>query len=77
MAIISFVGIYLLLLSSIIGYGYFFSNNISTYNKNANIGFLGIYGVFVLTLVSYLTNLILAHNYIHNYIIIFLGIFFL
>ena len=76
MAIISFVGIYLLLLSSIIGYGYFFSNNISTYNKNANIGFLGIYGVFVLTLVSYLTNLILAHNYIHNYIIIFLGIFF-
>ena len=49
MAIISFISIYLLLLSSIIGYGYFFSNNISTYNKNADIGHLGIYGIFCLT----------------------------
>jgi hypothetical protein len=76
MPIISFIGIYLLLLSSIIGYGYFFANNISTYNKNANIGYLGIYGIFILTLVSYLTNLILPHNFIHNYIVIFLGLFF-
>ena len=63
MPIISFIGIYLLLLSSIIGYGYFFANNISTYNKNANIGYLGIYGIFILTLISYLTNLILSHNF--------------
>ena len=76
MPIISFIGIYLLLLSSIIGYGYFFANNISTYNKNANIGYLGIYGIFILTLISYLTNLILPHNFIHNYIVIFLGLFF-
>ena len=76
MPIISFIGIYLLLLSSIIGYGYFFANNISTYNKNANIGYLGIYGIFILTLISYLTNLILPHNFVHNYIVIFLGLFF-
>ena len=76
MPIISFIGIYLLLLSSIIGYGYFFANNISTYNKNANIGYLGIYGIFILTLISYLTNLILPHNFIHNSIILILGFFF-
>ena len=76
MPIISFIGIYLLLLFSIIGYGYFFANNISTYNKNANIGYLGIYGIFILTLISYLTNLILPHNFIHNSIILFLGFFF-
>ena len=76
MPIISFIGIYLLLLSSIIGYGYFFANNISTYNKNANIGYLGIYGIFILTLISYLTNLILPHSFIHNSIILFLGFFF-
>jgi hypothetical protein len=76
MAIISFIGIYLFLLSSIIGYGYFFSNNISTYNKDVNIGYIGIYGIFFLTLISYLTNLIIPHNFIHNYIIIFFGFFF-
>ena len=76
MAIISFIAIYLFLLSSIIGYGYFFSNNISTYNKDANIGYIGLYGIFFLTLISYLSNLIIPHNFIHNYIIIFLGFFF-
>ena len=76
MAIISFIVIYLFLLFSIIGYGYFFSNNISTYNKDANIGYIGLYGIFSLTLISYLSNLIIPHNFIHNYIIIFLGFFF-
>ena len=75
MQIISFIGIYLLLISSIIGYGFFFSNNITTYNKDANIGYLGIYGVFFLTLISYITNLFFPHNFIHNYIIIFFGLF--
>ena len=76
MATISFVGIYILLLSSIIGYGYFFSNNILKYNKNANIGYIGIYGIFLLTLISYLSNLFLPHDFIHNYIIIFFGLLF-
>ena len=76
MPIISFIGIYLLLLSSIIGYGYFFANNILTYNKNTNIGYFGIYGIFILTLISYLTNLSISVNFFNNAFTSFSGTIF-
>ena len=76
MEFIFFILTYFLLTLNILGYGYFFAKNFSTYNKNTNIGYLGLYGIFLLTFISYLTNLVVKHDYLHNSIILILGIFF-
>ena len=76
MEFIFFILIYFLLTLSILGYGYFFATNVSSYNKNTNIGYVGLYGIFLLTFISYLTNLVVKHDYLHNSIILILGIFF-
>ena len=76
MEFIFFILIYCLLTLNILGYGYFFAKNLSTYNKNTNIGYVGLYGIFLLTFISYLTNLVVKHDYLHNSIILILGIFF-
>ena len=76
MEFILFILTYFLLAVNVIGYGYFFATNISSYNKNANIGYIGLYGVFLLTFISYLTNLVVKHDYLHNFILLILGIFF-
>jgi len=59
MELIVFILTYFLLSLNIIGYGYFFAKNITTYNKNSHIGYIGLYGIVFLTLISYLTNLII------------------
>ena len=76
MELIYFVLTYFLFTFTIIGFGFFFAKNISAYNNYSNIGYLGLYGVFLLTLISYLTNLIVKHDFLHNYIILIFGIFF-
>ena len=76
MELILFILTYFLLAVNVIGYGYFFATNISSYNKNTNIGYIGLYGVFLLTFISYLTNLVVKHDYLHNFILLILGIFF-
>ena len=76
MNLLNFILIYLVFTFSIIGYGNFFALNFTKYNKNSNIGYKGIYGIFFLTLVSYLTNLLFSHGYFHNFTILMIGIFF-
>ena len=76
MQLINFILIYFFFTFSVIGYGYFFSKNFTVYNKASSIGFIGIYGIFLLTLISFLTNLFIKHDYFHNIIIILVGIFF-
>jgi len=76
MEFIFFILIYFLLTLNILGYGYFFAKKVSSYNKNTNIGYVGLYGIFLLTFISYLTNLVVKHDYLHNSIILILGIFF-
>ncbi len=76
MELIYFVLTYFLFTFTIIGFGFFFAKNISAYNNYSNIGYFGLYGVFLLTLISYLTNLIVKHDFLHNYIILIFGIFF-
>ena len=74
MELIVFILTYFLFSLNIIGYG-FFAKNITTYNKNSHIGYIGLYGIVFLTLISYLTNLIIKHDYLHNVIIQIIGIF--
>ena len=62
---------YFLILYSIIGYGRVFT----LINSNYQVGsFNGLLGVALLILISYFTNLFFAHNFLHNSLIIFLGL---
>ena len=75
MQFVVFILTYFILAFNVIGYGYFFSKNLTAYNKSPNVGYIGLYGIVFLTLISYLTNLILKHDYSHNFIIHIIGIF--
>ena len=77
---IIFVVSFYLILISIIGYGYlvekFFFRKI-VYLKNSidiNI-YTGFYSLALLTIVSLITSLFVPHNYLHNLIIFFFGLF--
>ena len=80
MNIIEFIITFSILLFSIIGYGYFFSKNFTSYNNftknNISIGYIGILGIFFSILISYFTNLLIPHNSVHNIIFLLIGIFF-
>ena len=62
-----------LILFSIVGYGYQFA---SFGILKSDIGFKGLIGIFILIIISIITNYFLPHNKIHNSIIIILGLFF-
>ena len=63
---------YWLITFSIIGYGILF-NNFFLKDTN-NIGFIGIYGIFSLTLLSYLINFFLPHTESINVLILLVGL---
>ncbi len=73
MELVSFILIYFFLTFSVIGYGFLFSKYLTKYNKYSNIGYLGLYGIFTLTLISYLSNFFFKHDYLHNSLVIFVG----
>jgi len=70
-----FIFYYLLILFSIIGYGFFFLRLCKLDTRLENFGYIGIFGIFVLIIYSYLSNLFIAHTEIHNVLIILLGTF--
>ncbi len=76
MELILYILTYFLFAFNVIGYGNICAKKILSFNDRANIGYIGIYGIFTLTLISYISNLFIEHNYFHNLIILFLGIFF-
>ena len=62
---------YFLILISIIGYG----TLIDSKEKNLiSIGFLGLKGLFILIILSYFTNFLTPHNFIHNSVILIIGV---
>ena len=65
---------YFILIFSILGYGKFFC---LLCKENFNLGFTGLIGILFLIILSYLTNFITTHGYIHNLTIIALGLLFL
>lgn len=60
---------YILIFFSIVGYG----TTLSKKNENS-IGIIGFSGIFLLILISYITNYIFHHGYYHNSIILLIGI---
>ena len=62
---------YLIILFSIIGFGYLSSKILSI---RLSLGELGISGILLMTILSYITNLAFPHNFIHNSILLVVGL---
>ena len=59
---------------SVLGYGIIFSYICDKEYLNQNIGIIGLAGCFFLIFISYLTNIFIGHGYLHNAIILFIGL---
>jgi len=68
---------YWVIIFSIIGHGLLFSKFILKQpNSNINIGYIGLYGIFSLLLISYFSSFFLAHDLFFNLIIIIFGLIY-
>ena len=76
MPIIIITFYFLSILISIIGYGYVSSKIFKIDISHKDLALYGLLGIVVLTFISYLTNLFVAHNFIHNLVILIFGISF-
>ena len=58
---------------SILGVGFFFQQQVLK-SKLINLGLIGLYGFFILTIYSYFSHYFISHNLTHNVIIFFFGL---
>ena len=72
-SLLTLLAYYWLILFSIVGYGFLF-NKFFYKSIEKDIGFIGIYGIFTLLLISYATSFFLPHNELFNSIIIIIGL---
>ena len=63
-----------LILLSTIGYGLIITKLLNFENLNYNYGLIGILGLFILSVIASFTHIFLPHNYIHNIIVILIGL---
>lgn len=63
---------YYLISLSILGYGLLLNKSFNINSKN--FGIIGFFGIFFLTLISYLSTLFLAHDYYFNSILLTIGL---
>ena len=63
-------------LFSSIGYGLKFSKIINNNLINLNLGWYGIIGFFFISIIAITSSFFYAHNYLHNFLIHIIGIFF-
>ena len=75
MSLIIYTFVFLIISLSIIGYGYILNSTVLKIYK-IDIGYLGLIGIFLLTILAYITNLIIPLTAQFNLIIHFLGIIF-
>ena len=73
--LIIFFLVSLIICLSTVGYGLIINNLLRFGNSNYNYGLIGLLGLFFLSILANLTHIFLPHNYIHNLIIIFIGLF--
>lgn len=75
-----FLFFFYVLLISVIGYGLLFFkfvriNSVTSINHQEFI-YIGFYGIFLLTTISFITSLFVSHNYLHNFFLHFIGILY-
>ena len=64
----------LLLLLTTIGFGLILTKILKVENFNYNYGTIGILGLFNLSLIASYTHLVFPHNYLHNILVITVGV---
>ena len=64
----------ILIISSILGYGFLLANFLNKNLLKYNLGYIGILGLLALVLISYITIFFIKHDYVHNLIIHFIGL---
>ena len=69
-----FIVYYTLILVSIIGYGLFFLKLFKIKLDLINFGYAGLFGIYILIIYSYFSNLFIAHTEFHNLIVLFIGL---
>ena len=69
-----FFSFYIIILLSILGYGYLFISLEKNHKNFSNFGYVGLIRLFFLILYSYISNIFIAHSKIHNLILIIFGL---
>ena len=69
-----FTTYYLLILTSILGYGLYFLKLLKIKFDVINFGYAGLFGIYILIVYSYFSNLFIAHTETHNLIILCIGL---
>ena len=69
-----FISYYVLILTSVIGFGLFFLKLLRIKLDYINFGYVGLFGIYILIVYSYLSNLFIAHKENHNLVILFIGL---
>ena len=64
---------YCLIICSVVGYGLILSKYFFKEKENYNFGYLGIYGLIILILYSYIINLVFSPSLTHNITLFLLG----
>ena len=66
----------LIILISTLGFGFLINKFLNLNLLNDNHGLNGILGLFILSIISSYSHLIVPHNYIHNFFLIVIGVIF-
>ena len=74
--LLTLLSYYWLITFAIIGYGLLF-NRIFVKDDSVDIGYIGIFGIFILVLISYISHFFTPHNQIFNTIILISGLIIL
>ena len=69
-----FTTYYFLILTSIVGYGLYFLKLLKIKFDFINFGYAGLFGIYILIVYSYFSNLFIAHTETHNLVILCIGL---
>ena len=69
-----FILSYILIILSVVGFGFLSSIVFNKFNISNNLGYFGLIGLFFLGIYSYLSSIFIKHNYLHNSILLFIGL---
>jgi hypothetical protein len=72
--LIYFFLISVLIMMSVLGYGYLFIKVANFKIEKLNLGLVGFLGLFFLSIIASYSHILMAHGYVHNIIIIITGL---
>ena len=69
-----FIFSYLLILLSVVGFGFLSSIIFNKFNISNNLGYFGLIGLLFLGIYSYLSSIFIKHSYLHNSVLLSIGL---